>query len=239
MAARTAGGGISPFKLLLQFALVIVALLLWECPLLQPLKLMVVLIHEMSHGLMALATGGSVQGIMITPNEGGACHTTGGSPVLIISSGYLGSMFFGGLILTASRSRSGSLAVYAILGFVLFGAAFTVVQDGYSRRFALGIAGAAILIATFTPGFLSTAILRAVGTVSCLYSLVDIYNDVLSRSAQASQLTSDASALAAITGIHPTTIGAGWLVVSLFYFLITLKSSIGDRDDDGPPRRRG
>ena len=35
---------------------------LWDTPLIYPLKIFVVLLHEISHGIVALATGGSIKG---------------------------------------------------------------------------------------------------------------------------------------------------------------------------------
>lgn len=237
MASSHAVGTLSPFRVALQIGLVCAAFSFWDSSVLQPIKLMVVLLHEMSHGLMALATGGSVEDIVITPNEGGACETAGGNVFLIVSSGYLGSMFFGGLILSASRSRARSTMVYALIAFLLFAASFTVVQDGYSRRFALSVAAAAILVGAFAPGFITCFILRAVGTVSSLYAIVDIYNDILSRTAQTGRVQSDAAALAEITGISAVAIGLGWLLLSLGYFVLVLKASL--HDDDGPPKPAG
>ena len=41
---------------------------LWDTWLVTPLKLFVVLLHEISHGLMAVATGGAIEKIVVTPD---------------------------------------------------------------------------------------------------------------------------------------------------------------------------
>jgi hypothetical protein len=46
---------------------------LWDTWLVTPLKLFVVMLHEVSHGLAAVATGGSIDRIVLTPDLGGAC----------------------------------------------------------------------------------------------------------------------------------------------------------------------
>ena len=46
----------------------------WNSPLLMPIKLLVVFLHELSHGLMALATGGEVLDLHIAENETGATY---------------------------------------------------------------------------------------------------------------------------------------------------------------------
>jgi hypothetical protein len=226
--ADGSAGGISPFKLALQVLLAAAAFALWDTCFLQPLKLLVVLLHELSHGLMALATGGSVIDIVVTPSEGGACHTAGGNAVLIVSAGYLGSMFFGGVLLAASRARAATAASYFVLALLLTGAAFTVIRDSYSHKFALAVAGTAVVVGGLAPGFVASLALRGIGTVSTLYSLLDIYNDVLSKSAVEHGVESDARALAELTGLPSTAIGLAWMAVALCYLVVALRSSISE-----------
>ncbi|MBI4585418.1 MAG: M50 family metallopeptidase [Planctomycetes bacterium] len=219
-------GSVSLIYVAVQILLMAAAAAFWNQPFIQPIKLLVVLLHEISHGLMALATGGAVQDILITPNEGGACRTDGGNALLIISAGYLGSMFFGGLFLTASKSRGSAMAIYALSALLLIGAGLTVLRDSYSRTFALATAGTSLFLGVLMPGFISSFILRWVGTVSSLYVFLDIYNDILSENALAGAQPSDASALSQLTGISPCAIGLAWLAVSGVYFIIMLKSSL-------------
>ena len=91
--------------LVLQLGLTCLVFYLWSSPVVQPIKLMVVLFHEISHGMMALFSGGKIISILITADEGGACETEGGSETMIVTAGYLGSMFVGGMILYLSRAR--------------------------------------------------------------------------------------------------------------------------------------
>ncbi len=227
MAAADRGGDSGyTWRIFLQITLIFLALSHWNYAFLAPVKLMVVLLHEISHGLMALATGGTVQAIVITPDETGACRTSGGNDLLIISAGYLGSMFFGGLILHCSRSRAHSAGIYALLSLLIFTAAMTVIEDDYSRKFAIGVVGVGLVLAMFCPGILSGLILRCLGTVSCLYALIDIYNDTLSQTAHDLGLQSDASAFAELTGLSAGAVGLGWLLTSGVYFFVTLKTSL-------------
>src|SRR5690606_29550601 len=77
----------------------------WDAPPVYPLKIFVVLLHEISHAAMALATGGSVLRIELDPGQGGACHCPGGNAFLTLSAGYLGSLAWGGAMFTAAHSR--------------------------------------------------------------------------------------------------------------------------------------
>lgn len=68
----------------------------WDSYIVYPVKLFVVLLHEISHGVAAIATGGSIVGMEISANLGGVCHILGENPFVVMSAGYLGSMCWGG-----------------------------------------------------------------------------------------------------------------------------------------------
>src|SRR4029453_10342343 len=136
--------GFSVAHFLLQFVLIGAIFYVWSSPIIHPLKVMVVLFHEMSHGLVALLSGGKVVSILVTADEGGACESEGGMTLLIVGAGYLGGMFFGGLLLYLSRIRGCVAPVYILLTLVLSAAIFTVFQDAYTRRFATVLAGSFI-----------------------------------------------------------------------------------------------
>jgi len=60
-----------------------------------PFTWLMTFLHEISHGLMALVTGGSVIKINLYLNGSGLCTTTGGWAFLILLSGYLGAIVWG------------------------------------------------------------------------------------------------------------------------------------------------
>ena len=213
--------GISVTNVIAQSLLICAVFYLWSSPVIQPVKIMVVLFHEISHGLMALASGGKVMSIVITADEGGACETEGGLPLLIVSAGYLGSMFVGGLLLYLSRFRGGVPVVYTLLTLTLGGAIFTVLHDPYSRTFATALAGSFLMVGLLAPALLGALFLRVLGTVSCLYSILDIYWDVLAKPAYAAE--NDAVAFSSLTGVPPQAVGLAWLGVSAVYFFVVLK----------------
>ena len=73
----------------------IVIAFLWNTQVVYPLKIFVVFMHEVSHGLAALATGGSIKEIQIVQQEGGHAVTLGGSRFWTLTAGYLGSLAVG------------------------------------------------------------------------------------------------------------------------------------------------
>lgn len=62
--------------------------------------------HEISHGLAALLTGGSIHNITLNFNGSGVCTTRGGSRFIISFSGYAGSALWGLLIYSVAGSLS-------------------------------------------------------------------------------------------------------------------------------------
>jgi hypothetical protein len=226
--------GLSISQVCWQCLLMCLVFYLWYSPVIQPVKIMVVLFHEMSHGLMAVASGGRVLQIGITAEEGGACETEGGIPLLIVSAGYLGSMFFGGLLLYLSRFRRFVPIVYTLLTLTVAGAIFTVLHDHYSRTFATALAASFIFMGLLAPGILGALFLQLLGTVSCLYSIFDIYWDVLASGRSGTEVENDAAAFAGLTGVSSQTIGALWLAASVVYFLCVLKLLVRQLPGNAP-----
>lgn len=215
--------GISVPRAFVQCILMCLVFYLWSSPVIQPVKIMVVLFHEMSHGFTAIATGGKVLTIAVTIEEGGACETEGGIPELIVSAGYLGSMFFGGLLLYLSRFRAAIPVVFTCLTLTMATAIFTVLHDPFSRSFATALAASFIFLGLIAPAFLGSLFLQIMGTVSCLYSLIDIYLDVLSTRPLGIAVENDAAAFARLTGVSSQLVGGIWLAVSIVYFLFIMR----------------
>jgi hypothetical protein len=73
----------------------IFSLILWDSSIIYPIKIFVVLLHEISHAIAAIVSGGSVESISLDLNLAGNTVTKGGNQILIALSGYLGSLIFG------------------------------------------------------------------------------------------------------------------------------------------------
>jgi hypothetical protein len=82
-----------------------------------PFKWLESYFHEVSHGIGALMTGGSVSHIQLFPNGAGLCFTQGGSATVIAFAGYFGAAIWGWLIFSLATS---SIKVRYSLGFLGF-----------------------------------------------------------------------------------------------------------------------
>ena len=202
-------------------ALAALVIALWDTPVIYPLKILVVFFHELSHGLMAVATGGSIERIEVVAQQGGLCLTSGGSRVLTLSAGYLGSLVWGGLILTVAARTRFDRPVITALGVML--AAITVLFvrpfAGFGFAFGCAAAGALMAMGAFLPLRACDLALRVIGLTSCLYAVADIKSDILDRP----ELRSDAAMLAEVTGLPTQLWGVLWIAVAVigaFAFLI-------------------
>lgn len=186
----------------------------WSTVFVWPLRVFVVLLHEVSHGLAAVATGGRIVSIELSPAEGGLCTTAGGWPLVIVSAGYLGSALFGAFFLVLGfrgRPRAHRVAT-GLLGAALVLLTLVWVRSAFG--FGYGLAAGVLLlgVARWLPEGASSFVLRLLGVTSLLYAPWDITSDLILRSVPAS----DASALARMTGIPALAWGLVWLAASVW-----------------------
>ncbi len=184
---------------------------LWGTFAVTPLKIFVVLLHEISHGIAAVLTGGSIVKMEINVRQGGVCYTTGGIRFFVLSAGYLGSMLWGGLIVVAaSRSKRQRWISLGIGGFVL---AVTVlyVRSWFGFGFALLASGLLIVMGLKLSHDINQFVLQVIGVTSCLYAVLDIVDDVLQRPG----IGSDADMLADLTFVPSVVWGVIWIAIAV------------------------
>ncbi|MBF0186869.1 MAG: M50 family metallopeptidase [Magnetococcales bacterium] len=86
--------------------MIIGAIVLSVIPILNwPFSWLETFFHELSHGLAAILTGGSILNITLTFDGAGTCTTRGGWPPLITWAGYAGAALWG-MAITMSASES-------------------------------------------------------------------------------------------------------------------------------------
>jgi len=215
----------------LTFVVALVALLLWDTAVVYPLKILVVLLHEISHGLAAVATGGAIERIELSANEGGVCVTRGGSRFLILSAGYLGSLVWGALLLVLGARTRLDRPVVGLLGFGLLAVTVVYVRSLFGFTYGVLAGAALVAVAVALPDAASDALLRLLGVVSCLYVVRDIASDLLLRDIPGS----DANALANLTGIPGVVWGGVWIAAAVLCVVLALRASLKG-EPPGPPR---
>ena len=185
---------------------------LWDTPAVYPLKVFVVLLHEISHAMVAVATGGTIDKIVLDPNQGGACYCPGGNAFLTLSAGYLGSLAWGGLLVSAGQmKRINSRWVTGAVGLLVIGLTLAYVRSSFGFWFGLAFGSVLVLGAVRLSVAVNQGILLTLGLTSCLYAILDIKSDVIDRP----DLRSDAAMLSELTGIDTVVWGGLWIVIAV------------------------
>lgn len=205
--------------------LVVLSLIFWNTYLVYPVKLFVVMLHEMSHGLMALAFGGEIIEIQIDRNLSGYCRSTfepGFWPeFMIASAGYLGSLIWGAFILILAVKSKRDKYITLVLGLILLGLTYFVFQTGE----AFGIAATAglgifMILSCFIFGPLfHDLLLKYFGITSCVYVVWHIKAALIDRASAGS----DAHKIGELVGVSSASVGVVWMLISIVVMFIVLR----------------
>jgi len=193
-----------------------VGLFLWDTPVLWPLKVLVVMIHESGHAVASLLVGGSVQHISVSGNEAGQCLSTlpdsALGAIVVYSAGYVGSALVGGVLLLATyryrtgRWMLGAAAAWLVVMALLYG------RDPFTVFFCLGTAGALAAGARWLPSDLVDVVNLFLAAFCALYAVFDLRSDLWDSTTRAH---SDAALLANITYVPAIVWAALWTLASL------------------------
>jgi hypothetical protein len=192
-----------------------------------PLKILVVFMHELSHGLAAVLTGGSIEEISLSAQEGGHAITRGGSRFIILSAGYVGSLLFGVALLLMALRTNADRVVLGLFGIVILLVTALYIRDLFPLAFCT-IAGFSMLAgARYLNLHINDFILRVIGLTSVIYVPYDIFSDTIARS----NLRSDAYMLAEEFGGSSMLWGGLWLVLSLAVIGFCLRFAFDQRSN--------
>lgn len=216
----------SVMGLLVIFAMVA---LLWGTFVVTPLKIFVVLLHEVSHGLAAVITGGKIVKIEVNALQGGVCSTAGGIRFFVASAGYLGSMLWGALILVVSSRTKHDRWISMAIGVFLMAMTLLYVRNLFGFAFALLFSGFLIFMGTKLSHVINEFVLQIIGVTSCLYAVLDIIDDVLRRPG----IGSDADTLAKMTLIPGVVWGVIWIAIALVVTALCLLVA-AQKTDEAP-----
>lgn len=217
----------SELKALLILSVLFVAVwLLWDTPIVYPIKIFVVFLHELGHALAALLTGGQVISIQIFPDEGGLTTTRGGWPFVILSAGYVGSLLFGGVLLYLSSRCIWTRRLLIVLGALLALSTLLFFRNFFAAVYGLVVAVALFFSAYRLPADVNFYLLRFIAVASCLYALLDIRSDLFTPAPAGSSVVTDAVALSQLTAIPAIVWSVLWLMISLLALGYLLKASL-------------
>jgi hypothetical protein len=217
----TPGPRVSPGGLAALGALAAV-LIGWLGPLAYPFRLLTTLVHELSHGLAAIATGGAFVSFVVFPDGSGLAATAGGLRLLVIPAGYVGVAVAGAALLMLARDPRMSRPVLAVAGALLMlltlrYALPTMLSPqilGGLLTLAAGVGlGALMLAAAWRAGSaLALWLLNVVAFHLGLSAFGDLW--ILFGISTSGGGRSDAAAMAALTWIPSPFWAVAWALVS-------------------------
>ncbi|MFZ2961007.1 MAG: M50 family metallopeptidase [Candidatus Ozemobacteraceae bacterium] len=207
--------------------LFLVSAYFWDSQIVYPIKILTVFFHELSHGLAALATGGSIDHIEISSNEGGVCWTVGGNRFLTLTAGYLGSLIWGaGLLLAAARTHY-DREIVACLGGLLVVVAVIWIRNAFGLFFVIGTGAGLIYFSRKFGEGPCDVLLRWIGLTSSLYVILDIKSDLIDRTVP----ISDAYRLSEMLHLPSSVVGGVWLLIALFILWHALSGALKDEGE--------
>ena len=205
---------------------VITAFFFWNTYVMFPIKLFVVLLHEISHGIAAVLTGGAIKGINISLKLGGHCITRGGNEFIIASSGYLGSLLLGSALFITSYDYKLSKLICTLFAasFIIITASFITSNIGII--FTLLISAFLIISPRFFKAEIHTFLIRLIGILSAFYVFVDIKDDLLLNTTR----ITDATSLEIATNISSTVWGLLWITITGIVIFYLIKYGIKNKN---------
>ena len=105
--------------------------------------------------------------------------TGGGNKYFIISAGYIGSMLWGGALFLSSKDSKVAKILCDFLALVFFLLGLIAIHNDFGRIFAFIFAAVLIIIPRYPPKMVFVYFLKSIGLISCLYTLVDIKEDLI------------------------------------------------------------
>ncbi len=188
--------------------------LLWWIPIPNPIKLLVVLFHEMSHVMAAYLTEGLVFGLAIDPAGAGITLGMGGNEPLIVAAGYMGSLFFGCLLyyLLSRWEPKEVWVVLCILCCVSIGFGWLNQFTAFFGYGAMLLMGAGLF---WLSPIAKRIFCRLIATTCCLYPVIDVAGEWIRDGKAGFEIAgqrtgSDVARLAELSGVPEPLLAAVW-----------------------------
>lgn len=198
--------------LLLALALIVLGQLPWLGWAVYPFRLFGTFVHELSHGLAAVATGGDFQRFSVQPDLSGLAWSAGGIRVIVGSAGYIGSAIFGGVLIALHARWMSARALLLGMAIVFGLLCLLFVRNLFGIASALVLTAAMMYAGLKLPEFWRDALLK----VLALQLILDGYNSLFTvlRLSGAGDSQTDAHAMAQLTWLPAWIWAVLWILAS-------------------------
>lgn len=197
-------------------AIAVVLIVLWQVPwmgwLVYPFRLFGTFVHELSHGLAAIATGGDFHRFAVRADLSGVATSAGGIRMIVASAGYVGSAIFGGVLIALHVRWLSARTLLIALGVVFGLLCMLFVRNLFGIAAALAITTALLLAAIKLNEAWRDGLLK----VLALQLILDGYNSlftVLQLSREGITQT-DAYTMAQLTWLPASVWAVIWMLMS-------------------------
>lgn len=213
----------------------LLTVLLWRLPVVglifYPFRLFGTFVHELSHGLTAIATGGAFRRFIVNPDFSGTAWSAGGIKWLVTSAGYIGTALAGGFLTLLSARGVSARRVLVGLGILLGLLCLLFVRNVFGVVTGLLIAGA-LFLAGRLPRLWADGLLLLLA-VQLILNGFDSLWDLVLLSTQRPQTLTDAQIMASATGIPAIVWAVLWSCIAGAVLWVTLRVAYRRP----PPRR--
>lgn len=185
-----------------------------------PLRLLGTFVHELSHGLAAYASGGSLQRFVVNADLSGMAWSAGGVRWVVASAGYIGSAIFGALLLLLMRVVPARMLLF-LLGAALAVLCLLYVRNTFGALSGLGLAAGLMLGGVLLRAAWSEALMLVIALQVLLDgfgSLLDLFT--LSRG---DQVHTDAHTLAQLSGLPAPFWAVLWALLAAAVAILVLR----------------
>lgn len=209
-------------------ALSLILIGLWQVPWLgwavYPFRLFGTFVHELSHGLMAMATGGTFLRFRVSADLSGVAQSAGGVRFLIASAGYVGSAVFGGLLLLLHSRGVRVRTLLAALGLLLALLAALFLRNAFGWL-AAGCLSAALIAAAWK---LSEPWQQLLFDLLALQLVLDGYSSLWTvfRLSRDTSVTTDAQTMASLTWLPAWSWAMIWALFSTLILVVCVRAAL-------------
>jgi len=204
-------------------------LVLWLVPglhlILLPLQYLDTHLHELSHALATVATGGSVKDITVNANGSGVTRSFGVDHwVIVASAGYVGASIIGAALIYFSRDeRSARASLLVVAGLLFVEDLLWLRGDGIGMVSGFAYLVLFLILGLALRGWAAILVAQFVGLQQCLAALGAVIYLVNPRVLAFSD--NDATILQSQTGVPAILWSFGWAALSVLLMVLTFASA--------------
>jgi hypothetical protein len=194
----------------------------WASLALYPVRLFVTFIHEGSHALAAVLTGGVAERIVVQPDASGYTLTAGGWAGVIVMAGYLGATAYGSGMLALARRPGLARIVLGVSGGWIALLDLLLVRNGFGLGWGIVIAAGLIIASRKLSAAAAEWTVLFLGVQCVVNALFDL-KTLVGLSTSADGPVSDAVLMSQIIPLPPVVWAMFWCLLALGILVASLR----------------